>query len=77
MTGEGIFAEQIALMFKVSCGTAGIGGRTTLSCKSFRRSTTGYLLSLGKQLSEELPVNFLLEGNGDGTFVNTAPQSGR
>jgi DNA repair photolyase len=40
MTGEGIFAEQIALLFKVSCRHAGIGGRPTLSCKSFRKSTT-------------------------------------
>jgi DNA repair photolyase len=40
MTGEGIFAEQIASLFKISCRRAGIGGRPTLSCKSFRRSTT-------------------------------------
>src|SRR5881296_1784303 len=40
MTGEGIFAEQIASMFKVGCRRAGIGARPTLSCKSFRRSMT-------------------------------------
>ena len=40
MTGEGIFAEQIASLFKVGCRRAGIGERPTLSCKSFRRSTT-------------------------------------
>src|SRR4029450_8390558 len=40
MTGEGIFAEQIASLFKVGCRRAGIGARPTLSCHSFRRSTT-------------------------------------
>ena len=40
MTGEGIFAEQIASLFKVGCRRAGIGVRPTLSCKSFRRTTT-------------------------------------
>src|SRR5881398_3087073 len=40
MTGEGIFAEQIASLFRVGCRRAGIGARPTLSCKSFRRSTT-------------------------------------
>src|ERR1700757_3661394 len=40
MTGEGIFAEQIASLFKVGCRRTGIGARPTLSCKSFRRSTT-------------------------------------
>src|SRR4051794_7961301 len=40
MTGEGIFAEQIASLFKVGCRRAGIGARPTLSCKSFRQSTT-------------------------------------
>src|SRR6059058_3019159 len=40
MTGEGIFAEQIASLFEVGCRRAGIGARPTLSCKSFRRSTT-------------------------------------
>jgi DNA repair photolyase len=39
MTGEGIFAEQIASLFKVGCRRAGIGERPALSCKSFRRST--------------------------------------
>src|SRR5947199_7381629 len=37
MTGEGIFAEQIASLFEVGCRRAGIGARPTLSCKSFRR----------------------------------------
>jgi DNA repair photolyase len=40
MTGEGIFAEQIASLFKVGCRHEGIGKRPTLSCKSFRRSAT-------------------------------------
>jgi len=40
MTGEGIFAEQIASLFKVGCRRAGLGARPTLSCKSFCRSTT-------------------------------------
>jgi DNA repair photolyase len=40
MTGEGIFAEQIASLFKIACRRAGIGERPTLSCNSFRRSTT-------------------------------------
>jgi DNA repair photolyase len=40
MTGEGIFAEQIASLFKVGCRRTGIGARPTLSCKSFRRSIT-------------------------------------
>jgi DNA repair photolyase len=40
MTGEGIFAEQIASLFKVGCRRVGIGARPTLSGKSFRKSTT-------------------------------------
>jgi DNA repair photolyase len=40
MAGEGIFAEQIALLFRVGCRRAGIGARPTLSCKSFRLLTT-------------------------------------
>jgi DNA repair photolyase len=40
MTGEGIFAEQIASLFKVGCGRAGIGERPKLSCDSFQRSAT-------------------------------------
>jgi DNA repair photolyase len=40
MTGEGIFAEQIASLFNVGCRRAGIGTRPTLCCKSFRRSKT-------------------------------------
>ena len=40
MTGEGIFAEQIASLFKVGCHHAGIGERPTLSTASFRKSTT-------------------------------------
>src|SRR5881396_2216447 len=39
-TGEGIFAEQIASLFKVGCHRAGIRERPKLSCESFRRSTT-------------------------------------
>src|SRR5213594_3008971 len=37
MTGEGIFSEQIASLFKVSCGCAGIGERPTLSTAAFHR----------------------------------------
>jgi DNA repair photolyase len=40
MTGEGIFAEQIASLFRVGCHHTGIGERPKLSCESFRRSTT-------------------------------------
>lgn len=40
MTGEGVFAEQIASLFKIACRRAGLGARPTLSWKSFRRSTT-------------------------------------
>jgi len=46
MTGEGIFAEQIASLFKIGCHRAGIGGRPTLSTESFRKSTTQLHLSL-------------------------------
>jgi DNA repair photolyase len=44
MTGEGIFAEQIASLFKVSCRRARIGKRPQLSIASFRRSKTLELL---------------------------------
>jgi DNA repair photolyase len=40
MTGEGIFAEQIASMFAVSCRRNRMCTRPKLSCESFRRSTT-------------------------------------
>lgn len=40
MTGQGIFAEQIASLFKLGCHRAGIGERAKLSCASFQRSTT-------------------------------------
>src|SRR6266536_4879193 len=40
MTGEGIFSEQIASLFKVACHRVGIGERPKLSCKSFQTSTT-------------------------------------
>src|SRR2546428_11389812 len=40
MTGEGIFAEQIASLFKIGCRRAGMGERPTLSRKSFRRTAT-------------------------------------
>src|SRR6266436_5029258 len=40
MAGEGIFAEQIASLFKVSCGRVGIRERPKLSCDSFQRSAT-------------------------------------
>ena len=46
MSGEGIFAEQIASLFKISCHRAGIGGRPTLSTESFRKSITQLHLSL-------------------------------
>jgi DNA repair photolyase len=38
MTGEGIFAEQIASLFKVGCHRAGIGERPKLSTAAFRRT---------------------------------------
>jgi hypothetical protein len=38
MTGEGIFAEQIASLFEVGCRQAGIGARPKLSTASFRRA---------------------------------------
>jgi hypothetical protein len=34
MTGEGIFAEQIASLFKLGCQRAGIGEPPKLSCAS-------------------------------------------
>ena len=40
MTGEGIFAQQIASMFEVSCRRAGIGKRPQLSTASFQKSRT-------------------------------------
>jgi len=36
-TGEGIFAEQIATMFEVSCRRARLGERPKLSTVAFRR----------------------------------------
>jgi DNA repair photolyase len=38
MTGEGIFAEQIASLFEVSCRRCGIGERPQLSTTSFQRA---------------------------------------
>jgi len=38
MTGEGIFAEQIASLFEVGCRRAGIGKRPKLSTTAFRRT---------------------------------------
>src|SRR6266478_3251255 len=38
MTGEGIFAEQIASLFEVGCRRAGIGERPRLSTAAFRRT---------------------------------------
>jgi hypothetical protein len=38
MTGEGIFAEHIASLFKVGCHRAGIGERPKLSTAAFRRT---------------------------------------
>jgi hypothetical protein len=38
MTGEGVFAEQIASLFEVSCRRAGIGSRPKLSTAAFRRT---------------------------------------
>src|SRR5947208_3070839 len=38
MTGEGIFAEQIASLFKIGCRRAGIGERPKLSTAAFRRT---------------------------------------
>jgi DNA repair photolyase len=36
MTGEGIFAEQIASLFEIGCRRVGIGARPTLSTAAFR-----------------------------------------
>jgi DNA repair photolyase len=38
MTGDGIFAEQIASLFEVGCRRAGIGDRPKLSTAAFRRA---------------------------------------
>jgi len=38
MTGEGIFAEQIAALFRVGCRHAGISSRPNLSTAAFRRA---------------------------------------
>jgi DNA repair photolyase len=38
MTGEGVFAEQIASLFKAGCHRAGIGKRPMLSTAAFRRT---------------------------------------
>src|SRR5438128_80572 len=38
MTGEGIFAEQIASLFKVGCRRVGVGKRPKLSTAAFRRT---------------------------------------
>jgi DNA repair photolyase len=46
MTGEGIFAEQIASLFKVGCHRAGIGERPKLSADSFQRSAAQLCLDL-------------------------------
>src|SRR5216110_3280501 len=46
MTGEGVFAEQIASLFRVGCRHAGIGERPALSTASFRKSTTQLRLKL-------------------------------
>src|SRR3989475_1172708 len=40
MTGQGIFAEQIASMFTVSCRRNQMCARPKLSCASFQRPTT-------------------------------------
>jgi DNA repair photolyase len=40
MTGQGVFAEQISSLFRVACSRADIGERPTLSCESFKRTTT-------------------------------------
>src|SRR5205085_1518768 len=46
MTGEGVFADQIASLFRVGCRHAGIGERPVLSTASFRKSTTQLRLEL-------------------------------
>jgi len=38
MTGEGIFAEQIASLFEVGCRRVGVGKRPKLSTAAFRRT---------------------------------------
>ena len=39
LSGEGIFAEQIALLFQAACRRAGMGARPELSIAAFRRVT--------------------------------------
>src|SRR4051812_18089290 len=46
MTGEGIFADQIASLFAIGCRHARIGERPKLSCESFRSSRTQLNLNL-------------------------------
>jgi DNA repair photolyase len=46
MTGEGVFADQIASLFRVACRHAGIGERPALSTMLFRKSTTQLRLRL-------------------------------
>jgi len=46
ITGDGIFAEQIASLFQISCRHAGIGERPTLSTASFRKSAAQLRLDL-------------------------------
>ncbi|HEX4652677.1 MAG TPA: PA0069 family radical SAM protein [Candidatus Udaeobacter sp.] len=46
MTGEGIFAEQIASLFTIGRRHAGISQRPELSCESFRSSRTQLDLKL-------------------------------
>ena len=38
IAGEGIFADQVASMFAISCRRAGIGPRPQLSTAAFRRT---------------------------------------
>ena len=47
MTGEGIFAKQVAAMFSLACRKAGIdGGKPNLSTAAFRRPASTAQLSL-------------------------------
>ena len=44
MTGQGIFAEQIASLFEIGCRRAGIGERPDLSTTAFRRTREQLIL---------------------------------
>jgi DNA repair photolyase len=56
MTGEGVFADQIASLFRVGCSHAGIGERPALSTASFRKSTTQLRLKFQREPTASLQI---------------------